>query len=264
VQASDVVALWPGNKFGQPVVVPYATGIYVRYLSGFDPATQQFVSTTVPHAPGTPFAGTCYMGSPAYAQAGCDHFGVHLAYTASSTSTIYRWMFADPANPGTLIASANSVSVPAPIWTFVPPPPTQPTAPPVLVAEIAAPDPPEVPGQYGDATWVRVFKTELDREVALDELTSDNPIVPQDPAQIETSWDLIQQSPPGGHKQRGKHQNQGSVNSGSRAVVRRYETYAYTGAYDPITHEALCGGDGSCSAPLDGELGDMLSAQMPR
>src|SRR5262249_10086714 len=78
----------------------------------------------------------------------------------------------------------------------------------------------------------------------------------------ETAWDLIQQSPPHGHKQRGKHTNQGSVNSGSRSVIRRYETYAYTGAYDPITHEALCGGDGSCSAPLDGELGDMLAAQM--
>lgn len=77
-------------------------------------------------------------------------------------------MFADPATPGSLIVSTNSVSVPAPIWTFVPPPPTPPTAPSVLVAEIAAPDPPEVQGQYGNATWVRVFKTELDREVALE------------------------------------------------------------------------------------------------
>jgi List-Bact-rpt repeat protein len=263
VQPSDVAALWPGNKFGQPVVTRSATGIYVRYLSPFDPSTQQFTATTVPHAPGTPFAGTCYTWNPSYAQAGCDHFGVHLGYAATPTATVYRWMFADPANPGSLIASANTVSVPAPVWTFVPPPPTQPTAPPTLVAEIVAPDPPEVQGQYGDATWVRVFKTELDREVVLDELTSDNPIVPQDPnTQLETSWDLIQQSPPGGHKQRGKHVNQGSVNSGSRAIIRRYETYAYTGAYDPLTHEALCGGDGSCSAPLDGELGDMLGAQM--
>jgi List-Bact-rpt repeat protein len=262
IQASDVVGLWPGNKFGQPVVVPYATGVYVRYLSPFNQATRQFTATTVPHAPGTAFAGTCYMGSPTYPQAGCDHFGVHLGYAATPTATASRWMFADPANPGSLIASGNTVPVAAPVWTFVPPPPTQPTAPPVLVAEIIAAEPPEVPGQYGDATWIRVFKTELDREVVLDELTSDNPIVPQDPTQVETAWDLIQQSPPGGHKQRGKHVNQGSVNSGSRAVIRRYETYAYTGAYDPLTHEALCGGDGSCSAPLDGELGDMQSAQM--
>jgi hypothetical protein len=98
--------------------------------------------------------------------------------------------------------------------------------------------------------------------VALDELTSDNPIVPQDPATLETAWKLLQQSPPTSRKQRGKQTNSGSPNGNSRSVLRRYETYAYTGAYDPLTHEAICGGDGSCNAPLDGELGDLLGAQM--
>ena len=46
------------------------------------------------------------------------------------------------------------------------------------------------------------------------------------------------------------------------SVLRRYETYAYNGAYDLLTHEAICGGDGSCNAPLDGELGDLIGAQM--
>jgi hypothetical protein len=45
-------------------------------------------------------------------------------------------------------------------------------------------------------------------------------------------------------------------------VLRRYETYAYAGAYDPLTHEAICGGDGTCTIPQPGELGDMLAAQM--
>ena len=67
IQASDLVMFWPGNKFGQPKVFPYATGVYVRYLSAFDPATQQFTATTVPHPPATPFAYTCYMSSPSYA-----------------------------------------------------------------------------------------------------------------------------------------------------------------------------------------------------
>lgn len=48
----------------------------------------------------------------------------------------------------------------------------------------------------------------------------------------------------------------------TRSVLRRYETYAYTGAYDPLTHEVVCGGDATCNAPLAGELGDMLVAQM--
>src|SRR5438105_2721953 len=50
----------------------------------------------------------------------------------------------------------------------------QPAAPPVLEAEIVAPEPPEPPEQFGDAQWVKVFKTELQREVTLDEFVSDN------------------------------------------------------------------------------------------
>jgi hypothetical protein len=49
--------------------------------------------------------------------------------------------------------------------------------------------------------------------------------------------------------------------AGTRAVVRRYEMYQYTGAYDPVTHEALCA-DGLCNAPAEGEVGDFIGAQM--
>jgi uncharacterized repeat protein (TIGR02543 family) len=263
IQASDIVYTWPGNKYGQPVIVPYATGVYVRYVSPYNAATQSFPATTVPIAPGTNFGGTCYMGTATYLTAGCDHFGVHLALNLNPTATNSRWLVADPQVAGTLTGVGVPAAIVAPVWTVVPPPPTNPTAPPTVVAEINAPEPPQVPGQYGDATWVKVYKTELTREVALDELTTGNTaVVPQDPAQLETAWKLIQQSPPTGHKQRGKHANSGSPNSNSRSIVRRYETYAYTGAYDPLTHEALCGGDGTCNAPLDGELGDLLGAQM--
>lgn len=262
IQPSDIVATWPGNKYGSPQIVAYATGVYVRYLSTFDPNTQQFIAATVPIAPGANFGGTCYTWNPSYLQAGCDHFGVHLAMNANPTATTSRWLLADPVNPSLLVGIGSPVAIVAPVWTVLPPPPTQPTAPPVVVAEVAAPNPPELQGQYGDATWLKVYKTELTREVALNELTSDNPIVPQDPTTLETAWKLLQQSPPTGHKQRGKQTNSGSPNSNSRSVLRRYETYAYTGAYDPLTHEAICGGDGSCSAPLDGELGAMQGAQM--
>ena len=267
IQPGDLAPSWTGNKFGNPVIVPYATGVYVRYQSAYDPVAHRFVSATVPKMPGTPFQSTCYMGSTTYYQAGCDHFGVHLNYAALSkaTSTSYRWMFEDPANPGHLVSSTNTVTVPTPTYYFQP---TVAGQPPVLVAEVQLPLPPPPPvpppvPQYGDATWVKVYKTEIGREVALEELVEGNPIVPQAAAQVETEWDLMQPSPPpdGKHRQRGKLSNQGSPNSGSKAVIRRYETYAYTGAYDPITHEAVCG-DGTCSAPLEGELGDMIAAQM--
>jgi len=267
IQASDLLPSWTGNKFGNPVVVPYATGVYVRYQSAYDSANHRFVSATVPKTPGTAFQGSCYMGTAAYYQAGCDHFGVHLNWTVASkaTSTSYRWMFEDPANPGQLVGSTNTVTVPTPTYYFAPAVVGQ---PPVLVAEVQLPPPPPPPvpppvPQYGDATWVKVYKTEVAREVNLNELVEGNPIVPQNVAQVETDWDLLQASPPpdGRHRQRGKLVNQGSPNSNSRAVIRRYETYAYTGTYDPITHEAVCA-DGTCSAPLEGELGNLIAAQM--
>jgi uncharacterized repeat protein (TIGR02543 family) len=144
-----------------------------------------------------------------------------------------------------------------------------PTNPPVLVAEIQTPPPPPPPParppQFGDATWLKVYKTDMNREVALDELVGTNPIVPQSPLQLETEWALMQPAPPpapgDNRKRRNRQANQGGVAAGTRAVLRRYETYAYTGAYDPLTHEALCA-DLTCTAPQPGELGDMLVAQM--
>ncbi|MBL1265263.1 InlB B-repeat-containing protein [Methylomicrobium sp. RS1] len=277
IQPGDMTQPWTGNKYGQPVVEPYATGSYVRYQSPYDTQSHQFPATTIAKTPGINFSGTCYQWNPSYLTAGCDHFGIHLNYTAVSkaTAVTYRWLLEDSANPGQLIGSANTVTVPTPNYYFQPPPLDQPTAPPVLVAEVQLPPPPPPPEpepvpQYGDAAWMKVYKTELNREIELSELVSTNPdgtpntLVPQDAAQVETDWVLMQPSPPpdGKHRQRGKYANQGSPHSGSRAVVRRYETYAYTGNYDPLTHEAVCGGDGSCNAPLDGELGDLLVAQM--
>jgi hypothetical protein len=119
------------------------------------------------------------MGSAVSALAGCDHFGVHLLYTAinKATTTAYRWMFEDPNNPGQLIASPNNIVVPTPVYTWIPPAPPSPAA---------------RPPQFGDATWMKVFGTDMTRDVPLTELTSDNPIVPQTLAQVETEWQLIQ------------------------------------------------------------------------
>jgi len=38
--------------------------------------------------------------------------------------------------------------------------------------------------------------------------------------------------------------------------------YKYAGNYDALTHEALCGGDGTCTVPQQGELGDIIGDQM--
>jgi hypothetical protein len=140
-------------------------------------------------------------------------------------------------------------------------PPAQAGAAPVVVAEVHAPPPPRPELQKGDAQWVKVFKTELPRGVHLDELTTDNPaVVPLDPSQTEIEWKLLQHNPHSPNS--GTLKSQGALGGGSHAVIRRYEFYKYTGAYDPHDHGVLCGGDGSCSVPLDGELGDYIGAQM--
>lgn len=267
----DLNPSWCGNKYSCPVIEPYATGVYVRYKSPYDAVNKVFTATTVPHTPGTAFGGTCYMGSATYPKAGCDHFGVHINYTAVSkaTTTAYRWMFEDPNNPGQLIASTNNIFVPTPVYTWVPP--ATPTAPPTLVVEVQTPDPPPpppaLPPQYGDATWMKIYKTDLQREARLDELvTGNDAVVPNQPTQIETEWTLMQPAPPpspgDNRKRRNRQRNQSNVDVTTRAVVRRYETYTYTGGYDPLTHEAVCGGDATCNVPQAGELGDMLTAQM--
>jgi List-Bact-rpt repeat protein len=267
IHAADIYRIfgnWGGTnviRYGAGTATDYSTGVYVRWTSPWDPGTQTFtLSTPVPTSLATVPGESCWtlgMGQ-AYYSAGCEHFGIS-AYR-NPTITTYHWLVADPQNPGALTYAGAAVSLPAPIWTVVPP--AQVGNPPAVVAQIeAAPAP--APAVFGDAQWVKTYKTENPGEVQLEELVGGDPVVPQDAAQLEVSWKLIQQDPPDGSKRKGKGQqvNGGNLGNGSHAVVRRYEHYEYTGAYDPVTHEALCGGDGSCSAPLDGELGDAIGAQ---
>jgi hypothetical protein len=270
IQSADIYRIfgyWPvygGNviRYGAGTAIDYPGGVYVRWTSPWDPATQTFtqatpVPTSLTMVPGES-CWTVGMGAN-YWSAGCEHFGISATKNPTAPP-IYRWLVADPQNPGSLTYGA-SVSIPAPTWTVTPPAVVG--NPPVVVAEIAAPPAPE-PVLFGDAQWVKVYKTEIGREVQLEELVGDNPnVVPEDAAHLEVSWNLIQQDPQvgGNQKRKGRQVNQGGLGDGSHAVVRRYEYYQYAGVYDPITHEALCGGDGSCNAPLDGELGDAIGAQ---
>jgi hypothetical protein len=196
-----------------------------------------------------------------YATAGCEHFGISTTFNVNPASIVYHWLIADPDNPGQLMYSVAPVSLPLPVWTVAPP--VAPAAPPVVFAVIPAPAP-QVVFQFGDAQWVRVYKIEHAAKIeAVDDLVGDDhALVPEDPAELETNWTLLQADPPAaaGHRQRGKFQNQGNLGNGNHAVVRRYEFYQYAGVYDPITHEALCA-DGTCTAPSPGELGDAVGAQ---
>jgi hypothetical protein len=90
--------------------------------------------------------------------------------------------------------------------------------------------------------------------VKLGELMSGDDVVPEDEAETETEWELLENGLVG--------DAQDDVNEGDEAVIRRYEYYKYTGLYDE-EHEALSTYDGDTMAepPVD-ELGDFISANM--
>ena len=285
ISSNDITRIFGGIWVaGQPCVIRYCQGtavdfpggVYIRWTSPWDPNAQQFTLAT-PLPSGIVGAGeSCWtLGLGArYPTAGCEHFGISTL--RNPTNIIYRWLVPDPNNPGQLIPYTGNtvpipnapppppvpVPIPHPIVNIIPP--AQVGAAPAVAFEIHVPPPPPPPQpppvpQFGDAQWVKVYKMELDREVDLNELLGGNPAVPEDPAQVETQWKLLQYNPKSNGNSGVLH-NQQLVGNGSHAVIRRYEHYKYTGTYDPLTHEALCILAG-CPSPSNGELGNIIGAQ---
>ena len=157
-----------------------------------------------------------------YQTAGCEHFGISTTYNVNPTNIVYHWLVADPANPGHVMPASSNVSLPAPTWVAIPP--ANPALAPVVMAQVEAPPPPQ-PVVFGDAQWVRVYKTEQQGKVDLDQLVGDNhAVVFEDAAHLEVSWALLQADPPllaGNKRQRGKLANGGNLGNGNHAVVRR-------------------------------------------
>ena len=261
VTSADVQGGFSAERYGPPSVVPYAGGVRVRWESPYDSNSHSFVERTLPHT--VPwFPGQCYQWNPAtYQDSGCEHFGSWTV--ANATHVTARWLCEDSANPGVLVPNDPPTAIPMPNYSIVAP--VRAGDPPQLEIEIEAPEPAEAPELYGDAQWMRVYVIQLPREVALEELVADNQaVVPMDPAQIESDWDILQQEPASGsngNQGRGHKRGSGNIDPTTRSIVRRIELYAFTGNYDPITHEALCA-DLGCSAPSAGEVGELISTQM--
>lgn len=254
---SDVVYTFgePYQRYGNPEVVAYAGGVYVRYKSAYDPGSGQWAAAT-PLAPSqiVPTDGhACWTGgSGNYLSSGCEHFGVSLV--GNPTNTVYRWLVADAANPGQLKRAGTNVNIPAPVWKVSPPPPDAPDQVHPVVAAVI--EPPE-PGAYefGDAIWMKIYVTEDPEPADLDHLLSEDERVPDEPAEVEMEWELLQSEK--GKVRDSEHGAQ--VAEGSESVTRRYEFYEYTGPYDAETHEAQPGSD---SNPTPEEIGNYIGAQM--
>lgn len=249
----------PYIRYGKPTVLRNAsgTGAIVRYASPYIGG----VFTEATRSPTPPYPVTlghqCWVyGDPVhYPTSGCEHFGVSLR--GNPTKTTYRWLVGNNAT-GTLsvVGSPGNpsipapVNIPAPIWNVnqAPPPPGAPPAQPIVVAVIQAPPAPPVPpggqGQWGDAIWMKIYKTELPEPAELDDLVPGGAAAPNpdiEPPEVE--WQLLQSPPEGKAGAWEASENGAEAGAGNEAVSRTYEFYKYTGAYDPDPEnfrEALC------------------------
>ena len=261
VQATDVADTYGLERYSQPTVTATPLGVVLRWASPYDAATRTFLAGTQPHVVGSPLAGACYpaAGGAAYDSSGCEHFGVTL--TRNAARTTYRWLVADPLHPGALVPGKVFVSVATPNYSIA-----AIAAGAVLNADVTAPAAAAFPTQYGDAHWVKIYRRQLSRSVLLQELLNTNTaIVPENAADVEVSWTLVQADPLLKFKAKTSHariRNSTALAADTQSVVRRYEMYTYTGKYDPVFHQARCADFPACAAPQAGEVGEMTSAQM--
>lgn len=224
--------------------------------------------------------------------AGGEHFGFWLN-GAQPTATRFFWLD-DVGNSSYTRIGNTPLPIPGPTWVYVPPA-NQGDAPRVqaVVQVPEAEDPPQDPQQRPDSVWMKVFKVKLsnapqdpvEMQNLLLQLISDadpnnnapdvpvNDIVPEgdDPAEVETEWELLE----GGKAPKQKVDEDQIDEQNDKTIIRRYEFYKYTGVYDD-EHEALSQWEafGDPNDPgLDvfdnngnlifaGELGDFISANM--
>jgi len=292
ISASDV-QYWfgaPYNRYGTPIITDFVrgnvSGAKVRWEATKD-ANGNFVETTAmaPANP-TPTDGhACYLYGPAgatqalYDSAGCEHFGLGLIN--NPTNEVYNWLVDDPSNHGTLTYANTPVSIPAPVWSV--------SNNGNVAAAIPAPAPqpiPALPGVpacalWGDAVWVKVYKTESHNPARLGALLTDSKEVPENSTEVETEWEFLQGRPTcddTGKALRVQPVNElvheAAAGPGAESVTRRFEIFKYTGIYDDSdggNHEALPLCDSNpyktkCSSPAqltpNSDLGGYVGAQM--
>lgn len=249
------------ERYGAPTISEYSSGssygVRVTYradLSG-DPSGWIGTPSGVYTTPGE----SCWTGggSGYGPSTPCDHFGVGL--TVNPLKTTYSWLVEAAPGSSTLINEVSNLA--APVWTVTPQDPVAPglpPPPPLIAAHIEAPDP--LPGyEFGDAIWVKVFTTEIEDEVELEDLLGENPIIRM--AETETEWQLLQSEFGRPDSPLGGMDNARQAGADIKSVLRRYEFYAFTGFYDPESHEAKFDIGFGDSNPGPNDVGDFLGAQ---
>lgn len=244
------------QRYGSPTITEYSNGAVfgtkVTYSALYDGASWDY---------STPSGNFITPGDNCWSGGGlgygpdtpCDHFGVGTI--GNATKTTYSWLH--EVSPGVLTTATGIVQLPAPAWTVIPDP-QQPQAPPQVVAHIEAPDPPQG-AEFGDALWVKVFTTEFEDPIELEELVGDNAHVQE--AETEIEWQLLQKefnNPLSGQLESGYGV---PVGPNAASILRRYEFYEFSGMYDPETHEAQFDAGFGDSNPGPNDVGTYLGSQ---
>ncbi len=257
------------QRYGAPTISEYAgldgafLGTRVTYMGLFQNGSWDY---------GTPSGAfvtpgdNCWTGGGVGYGAGtsCDHFGVGT--TKNPAKTKYSWLL--ETAPDSDVLTKDGVALPAPVWVVEPAAPApvgQPALPPQrVVAVIEAPEPEQGaggagddPAKFGDAIWIKIFKTEVPVGVGLEELIGGNEKVEE--AELEIEWLLLQKEI--GNPLSGKFE---SVNIGigenSKAILYRYEFYKFSGEYKSDHEVDFAKGFGD-SNPGPGDVGAYLGAQ---
>lgn len=243
---------FPNPHYGSGVKSQNGSVARLRHAATYNSSTGSWSAFTNEHPAGGPVATS---GHACVFADGCEHFGVGVYGNPISTS--YHWLVEDVANPGTLI-QGPAVSLMAPFWSVGPAP--NPGEAPIVEVRIDAPEfeiEDEAEKQYPDAVWAKITKIELEGEVALAALMSDNDDLFNNPAinvEEEVEWDLVEKGANSINKG-------GPAGDGVKQIIRRIETYRYIG---PVTGEnepdcVLI----DCNNPVLGEtLGDLIGANI--
>lgn len=253
------------ERYGSPTLVEYSNGATfgtkVIYEGLYDSTTKSWDYGTPSGTQVTPGDNCWSGGGIGYgASTACDHFGVGT--TKNATKTTYSWLLETPTSG---VLNNGIVNLPAPTYQVIPAPvvANQPAAAPQVVAQVQAPLN-EVNTEFGDATWVKVFTTELDHPVALEDLIGGNQVIDQAKlAKPEVEWQLLQYDSGKGAFGAGNGQLElgmaAPVGPNAASIIRRYEFYKFGGTYNAETHEAIL--LGSDSNPGAGDVGAYMGAQ---
>jgi hypothetical protein len=298
VWPSDVTRVFPDNfSPGQPYI-RYATpdrnalqlvlfpdghtGVRIVYAASYvggrwvaQWGSSVMPGTTTPMGDATPFVSrptyttgdSCWtLGArAAYPTSGCEHFGFSLAPNVVPGKITYHWLLPDPNNPGSLTPFGSEASLPpSPILYQNPPAQGQ---PPQVHAEAHAPEQPENEPVFGDAYWVKTYTSFAEAPAELDKLQKNLvPMKNRRKQPVRITWSLLQRGPAGEPGEKEEVEDE-VIPAGKVEVTKRYEYFAYNGAYEPESHEVMCGGNNSCDRPVIGlngryEKGKYLGAHM--